>query len=455
MTSKGNRHSHDCCEFPDLKRPNYFFGQMLGVREFRGEQSYFREKFKLLNRTLHGYGVVCGLLVAPDNGDPGCGPSKPSRERERLEKEIAALEELLRFDSTSAAEAEKIRERIETLRRELEDLPPGECVPEPSPKLRIDCGFALDCEGNELILHRPVEVDPLDHLDDDERKSDIARTLYVTICYCAKPIEPSRPLQTQECGITSDCEYGWTLDTVSVHVTTTRPKDKQKCDPCCECRESCLLLATIENFVPGRPIQPEDIHNGVRRMLSVYDFVRISGVNWVHGGTYTSDQALRLLGADDGESPRGGLQIQLTRDIGVSSLKPGVLDVWILEGGDGLSGDVNHVAGDFDLPATPYTDLITWQQRSGENLQDGDCVLVSLRCEFLLDRCCRAVDGSHIGGRVPLLPDSIDVDVPALEHCRQPARYPGPWQSGNQSEGSNFVSWFYVRREDSKKGRKA
>jgi hypothetical protein len=451
MTSN-QRHSHDCCEFPDLKRPNYFFGQMLGVREFRGEQSYFQEKIKLLNRTLHGHGVVCGLIVTPTPSDPDCGPPDSSKEREYLEKAIATLEE--RLKNLSAPEADKIRERIEVLRRELDELPEDR-LPEPSPKLRINCGMALDCHGNELILHRPIDLDPLHFLDDDERKSDQEKTLYVTICYCEKPIEPSRPLQTQECGITSDCEYGWTLDTVSVHVSTTKPRDKQKCDPCCECRDACLLLARIDHFVPGQPIKPEDVHNGVRRMLSVYDFVRISGINWVHGGTYTADQTLRILGADDGETPRGGLQIQLTRDIGSASLKRGALDVWILEGGDGFSGDINHLAGEFVDSGTPYTDLITWQQRSGENLQDGDCVLITLRCEFLLDRCCRAVDGSHIGGRVPLLPESIEVDIPPLEHCKQPTRYPGPWQSGNQTEGSNFVSWFYVRREDKQKGKKA
>ena len=56
------QHKHDvhkpCAPVPDLRRLNYFFGQMLGVDDFRGEQSYFRDKHKLHNRCLHGYGTV-------------------------------------------------------------------------------------------------------------------------------------------------------------------------------------------------------------------------------------------------------------------------------------------------------------------------------------------------------------------------------------------------------------
>lgn len=47
------------------KRPNYFAGQVLTADDFRAEQEYHRKKRQLLNRMLHGYGVVCGLRVVP------------------------------------------------------------------------------------------------------------------------------------------------------------------------------------------------------------------------------------------------------------------------------------------------------------------------------------------------------------------------------------------------------
>ena len=55
---------------PDL-RVNYAFGMVLGVDEFRQEQFHQQEKDNLLNRALHGYGIVSGLdvSVAPADGD--------------------------------------------------------------------------------------------------------------------------------------------------------------------------------------------------------------------------------------------------------------------------------------------------------------------------------------------------------------------------------------------------
>src|SRR5687767_4724570 len=52
-----------CASLPDFKRLNYFYGQLLGVADFQTEQNFFREKLKLHNRCLHGYGVICGLKV--------------------------------------------------------------------------------------------------------------------------------------------------------------------------------------------------------------------------------------------------------------------------------------------------------------------------------------------------------------------------------------------------------
>lgn len=47
------------------KRVNYTHGLVLGVDDFQQEQSYHKENRRLLNRFLHGYGIVCGLLVKP------------------------------------------------------------------------------------------------------------------------------------------------------------------------------------------------------------------------------------------------------------------------------------------------------------------------------------------------------------------------------------------------------
>jgi hypothetical protein len=53
-----------------LKRVNYTYGMVLGVDEFKQEQTYFLAKNRAHNRLAHGYGTICGLHVqivtAPD-----------------------------------------------------------------------------------------------------------------------------------------------------------------------------------------------------------------------------------------------------------------------------------------------------------------------------------------------------------------------------------------------------
>jgi len=46
-----------------LKRMNYTFGMVLGVDEFRQEQTYFIGKDRSQYRLAHGYGTLCGLQV--------------------------------------------------------------------------------------------------------------------------------------------------------------------------------------------------------------------------------------------------------------------------------------------------------------------------------------------------------------------------------------------------------
>ena len=50
------------------RRPRYFTGQLLTEEDFTAEQSYFLKGRRSDNRHLHGWGVVCGLGVAPSGG---------------------------------------------------------------------------------------------------------------------------------------------------------------------------------------------------------------------------------------------------------------------------------------------------------------------------------------------------------------------------------------------------
>lgn len=53
------------CSYNNFKRARYFHGMLMTDRDFREEQTYHNDKRKLLNKMLHGWGVVCGLEIKP------------------------------------------------------------------------------------------------------------------------------------------------------------------------------------------------------------------------------------------------------------------------------------------------------------------------------------------------------------------------------------------------------
>jgi hypothetical protein len=59
------------CGYNNFRRVRYFHGMLMTDSDFSEEQSYHNRKRKLLNRMLHGTGVVCGLKMKPT----GCGKS--------------------------------------------------------------------------------------------------------------------------------------------------------------------------------------------------------------------------------------------------------------------------------------------------------------------------------------------------------------------------------------------
>ena len=48
--------------FP-FARSRYFYGKLLTVDDFETEQKYMNDKRRMINRFLHGSGVVCGMHV--------------------------------------------------------------------------------------------------------------------------------------------------------------------------------------------------------------------------------------------------------------------------------------------------------------------------------------------------------------------------------------------------------
>lgn len=71
MLNKEDKRRCEICDIPCFERNNYFCGKMMTARDFQDEQCYFNEKRWLMNRTVHGWGVVCGLDVKSTKDNKG------------------------------------------------------------------------------------------------------------------------------------------------------------------------------------------------------------------------------------------------------------------------------------------------------------------------------------------------------------------------------------------------
>jgi hypothetical protein len=97
--------------------------------------------------------------------------------------------------------------------------------------------------------------------------------------------------------------------------------------------------------------------------------------------------------------------------------------------------------GEFDdLPGDKLTDRFVWRSTTDETLQYGDRIIIRIRGDFIVDECCRAVDGNHLGGAVPSLEEL------SVEPIEEPPGPPCPSRrSGNGTEGGEFISWVFVQ----------
>jgi hypothetical protein len=442
-----------CPEIPEFRRLRYLYGQLLGVADFQAEQNYHRDKLRLHNRCLHGYGVVCGLLVQPADDPEPCTPAGVAEAR-------ALRSELVTLQARAASEQGDVRTgtdaEIKTLLDRIKALPDPDCYPAPPTRISIDCGFGIDCHGNELVMRRKCDFDPWPLVPAEARKQagDLPVTLWISLCFCEQGIDPVRPVLNDLCGTVSECAYGKVRESVRVIVRLEPPEPDRRCETCCtECSGCCLLLARIECFRPGERLEAGAIDNAVRRRLPQAHRppTVIKGINWVHGARYPKPDGETILGTND---DAGGIVVQFSRPVLASSFRHGVLELWRIDGGPGRRGNITEIGGHFvELPASGTVTSVRYRQTDEGDLNGGDRVLIQLRCAFILDECCMPVDGAHVGGRVPPLPGTIEPEGPRHEHgCAIPPWGYLPWTSGNGSPGSSFESWFTIAPHEGRAG---
>ena len=79
--SAGAGRTHESCAVPNkavyvpfIKRNHYFHGKFLTEKDLSDEQHYFREKQRLLNLNIFGWGSVSGLHVSAGKSDITVAP---------------------------------------------------------------------------------------------------------------------------------------------------------------------------------------------------------------------------------------------------------------------------------------------------------------------------------------------------------------------------------------------
>jgi hypothetical protein len=250
-----------CCDIPVFCRNHYYRGKLLTERDFSDEQRYLTDKLRLHSLALHGWGVVCGLVVKPH---PYC-PDKRLLVEEGFAIDDCGREiRLLKDDDclklpqplTASGEATAPREREEE--EEREEASGEEC--------------AGDEEGGE---DADAEL-PKDPCDD----TPLPRNLYICVRYAECETEFSAaPFDDCSCGDSSQrpnriCE-GYKLELYDYEPKFWEEATKEPCgDEHCkdyyrEARKHCptpnctpcLPLAVIRDVVPGKPVHPDQIDN--------------------------------------------------------------------------------------------------------------------------------------------------------------------------------------------------
>lgn len=214
-----------CCELICFERPNYFCGHLLTDDDLSTEQRYAIEKRKLHNRTLHGWGVVCGLRMTCDDE---CGG------------------------------------------------------------VMIDEGYALDDCGNDLVVCQPLRFDVIGKLrekgylvgdaaydpckpKDEQDYCQIKQCFYITICYDEEPQDFTTPFVAGCRPSLTECEPTRIREGVQFDVLNELPKKTTWLEEL-ECRiKHCARLFTEGQFAKTLNDNIDDINIAVTEGAQPHD----------------------------------------------------------------------------------------------------------------------------------------------------------------------------------------
>ncbi len=399
---KENEKRCDVCKNKYFERNNYFCGKLMTVRDFFAEQCYFNEKRWLINRMVHGWGVVCGLKVYEQDGKvfvtPGlaidcCG-------REILvcgkDQEVRLVPEESECHKEQAAQGQEVEKLVicieyQDCKTEALHLPP------------IACDQKERCEFNRIR---------------DSFK--ISAVLFQ---------EPG-PQQTPLCPQTSEEKAK------SLHLYLC---DRLR-EGCPECPNSeCVILATVTVDQSGNlEIDPCSRRKLVYSNPLLYDLIdcfhgtlpHVEKINWPK----PVDEPLSW-GSFKNLMRNDGLQVTFDRDMNDTTLNENTVLFMIKERESGTGymlckyvppADIKYDVRSKTVTYKPTADWIIEVLEGSSAIKDygGECTMTLRGDHIQGGEDNRALDGNFIGGNLP---------------------------SGNGVEGGDFVSMFFVEPKSATK----
>lgn len=338
-----------------LDRIRYFTGRHMAARDFSDADAYHRSMRLLHNRLLHGWGVACGLEVAP---------------HQRAECGVV-----------------------------------------------VQCGLALDCCGREIVV--PAAVTQRIGWDKWPKTADGAardKDYVLVLCleYVELRIEKVPVLYSNDACSSATYEDGRVRESYALHWHAVKEADLEKygwqppkgCPPgtdphacadagaaCCldpHCpQDGCVALAVVR----GDEAAPR-IDTSQRRFIgqAPEHLTHICWISWTHGGYMSASQFTQVsvrfdrpLAEPKDKDDAGPVGINERTFVMQAGQQREDLDFVMFT-------ETPHLLAD---RRTAVHDVVRPAQYTGQTIQ------VTLRCDFILDCRGNPVDGAHLRGRLP------------------------------------------------------
>lgn len=148
----------------NFERNKYFYGKLLSVDDFDSEQRYMNDKRRIINRLIHGTGVVCGMNV------------------------------VLVDDIT----------------------------------ISVENGFALDFSGREIVIEQPVtkKLSLIDGFNDYTEQDEANNNLYLCIEYDEKEKDVVHSIAGAKASSGSNAEYNKYAEGYHLYLTKAEPENE-------------------------------------------------------------------------------------------------------------------------------------------------------------------------------------------------------------------------------------